>query len=275
MLVYELLKDNNTRFWYCFTCILSKTVNYIFKSQVSMKGGASNVSQEYEKETAETREACAKAKEKDEERGEYQDGLQYDDDEYVLKKLREARVQSFKSSNNILQKYKAKGHGSLMTISQDEFLPTVTETHYVICHFFHEEFETCKIMDQHLRKLVTKYMPVRFVRIEAAKAPFFMEKLAIRVLPTVVMFKDGIAIDRQVGFEGLTEGLEFPTELLERRLHAGRVLVSLNDDGEMVSGIAHKDEKIEEEKRLNAIRASLLANEVYDDFDLDTTDEEH
>lgn len=208
-----------------------------------------------------------------EERGEFQDGLVYDDDDFVLKKMRESRVQSIKSTMNVRQKYAAKGHGSLSTISQDEFLPTVTETKLVVCHFFHEEFETCQVMDKHLKKLTTKYIPVRFVRISASKAPFFVEKLNIRVLPTVVMFKDGIALDRQVGFEGLSEDDDFPTEKLERRLHTGGVLASLNEEGEIIHGITHKDEKEEELKRINAIRAAMV-KETYDDFDLDTTDDD-
>ena len=36
--------------------------------------------------------------------------------------------------------------------------------------------------------------------INAEKAPFFVEKLGIRVIPTMVMFKDGIAVDRILGF---------------------------------------------------------------------------
>lgn len=41
--------------------------------------------------------------------------------------------------------------------------------------------------------------------MNAEKAPFFVEKLVIRVLPTVVCFKDGVAFpSRVVGFDGLT-----------------------------------------------------------------------
>lgn len=41
--------------------------------------------------------------------------------------------------------------------------------------------------------------------MNAEKAPFFVEKLVVRVLPTVVCFKDGIAFPgRVIGFDGLT-----------------------------------------------------------------------
>jgi hypothetical protein len=33
-------------------------------------------------------------------------------------------------------------------ISQDEFLPEVTGSKRVICHFYHNDFQRCKIMDK-------------------------------------------------------------------------------------------------------------------------------
>lgn len=44
------------------------------------------------------------------------------------------------------------------------------------------------------------------LKLNAEKAPFFVEKLSIRVLPTIMIFKNGVAsLDRIVGFEGLFE----------------------------------------------------------------------
>lgn len=37
----------------------------------------------------------------------------------------------------------------------------------------------------------------------ATKSPFFVAKLKVRTLPTLVYFKEGIAIGRQLGYEGL------------------------------------------------------------------------
>jgi len=33
-------------------------------------------------------------------------------------------------------------------IAEDEFLPEVTKSKYVVCHFYHREFLRCKIMDK-------------------------------------------------------------------------------------------------------------------------------
>ena len=51
------------------------------------------------------------------------------------------------------------------------------------------------------------------------KSPFFVEKLAIQVLPTLVYFIDGIAVSRIIGFEGISdESDEFPTIMVSRAL---------------------------------------------------------
>lgn len=58
---------------------------------------------------------------------------------------------------------------------------------------------------QHLSRLAKTHIECKFLKMNAEKAPFFVQKLVIRVLPTVVCFKDGVAFpSRVVGFEGLT-----------------------------------------------------------------------
>ena len=79
----------------------------------------------------------------------------------------------------------------------------VTSAAGVIVHFSHEEFPTCRVMDKHLRILAARCPGAKFLSINAAKAPFFTNKLRVKVLPTIVFFIDGIAVGRQTGFEGL------------------------------------------------------------------------
>lgn len=100
--------------------------------------------------------------------------------------------------------WKAKGHGELREIVQDEFLREVTSSPRVVVHFYHDEFERCKILDMHLQRLAPRHLECKFLKLNAEKAPFFVEKLQIRVLPTIVAFHDGIAYpERVVGFENL------------------------------------------------------------------------
>ena len=65
--------------------------------------------------------------------------------------------------------------------------------------------------------------------IDAEKSPFFVSKLSIQTLPTIVCFIDGVACDRVIGFEELGGEDQFPTLLLTRRLVNAGVLKALND----------------------------------------------
>jgi hypothetical protein len=92
-------------------------------------------------------------------------------------------------------------------------------------------------MDDHLRLLASRHHSeededgVRFARIDVRDCPFVVEKLNVQVLPCVIGFVDGIAVERIVGFEGLASGglrdavNGFRTVELERRLLRQGVLV--------------------------------------------------
>ncbi len=94
-------------------------------------------------------------------------------------------------------------------------------------HFYHEEFISCKVMDKHLRALAPRALGARFLKLEAKKAIFFTAKLKVKVLPTLIYFRDGVATGRQTGFEGLVSSAtdqDFPALRLLRAMQLGGVL---------------------------------------------------
>jgi thioredoxin-like negative regulator of GroEL len=122
------------------------------------------------------------------------------------------------------QEFKAKGHGKYNEIFEDQFLKEVTGSKYVVCHFYHRDFERCKIIDKHLSMLSVKHISTKFVKIDAEKTAFFVGKLQVRMLPTILCFVDGVAKDRIVGFEELGARDDFRTEVLEERLRDAEVI---------------------------------------------------
>merc|ERR1712072_978278 len=111
-----------------------------------------------------------------------------------------------KREHDRVQEQLGKGHGSYREIVQDEFLKEVCGSENVLVHFYHKDFERCKIFDKHLPLIAHQHLECKVLKLDAEKTPFFIEKLQIRVLPTIVCFKDGIAYDdRIVGFDGLLE----------------------------------------------------------------------
>jgi thiol-disulfide isomerase/thioredoxin len=127
------------------------------------------------------------------------------DDDPVLDGIRQRRIQELRQLAVTKASHLANGHGQYRTISQDEFLPECasTSSEYVAVHFFHREFQRCDIMDHHLKRIAEQHTTCKFVRMDAEKAPFFVTKLNIKTLPTVLVFRNGKTTDRLIGFEGL------------------------------------------------------------------------
>lgn len=146
---------------------------------------------------------------------EKEDKKAYDDDS--LEALRARRRQQMKDAHDKKLKYQGLGHGSYDEIEEEAFLKTVTSSERSVVHFYHKQFEKCKVIDMHLSKCAKKFIGTRFVRLDAEKAPFFVAKLMVKTLPCVVVLNDGVAKGRQVGYEGLGDE-EFSTVQLAWRI---------------------------------------------------------
>jgi thioredoxin-like negative regulator of GroEL len=145
-------------------------------------------------------------------------------DDPDLEQLHEQRLAELKAEREKRQEMSHKGHGEVTDITEGEFLEVVTKTDFVACHFFHKDFERCKIMDKHLRLLAPQYFSTRFCKLHAPDAPFFVAKLQVQMLPCLVLFVNGVAVDRVVGFEELGKRDDFNTQDLEKRMIAAGVL---------------------------------------------------
>ncbi|GLT25267.1 hypothetical protein SLA2020_004070 [Shorea laevis] len=58
-------------------------------------------------------------------------------------------------------------------------------------------------------------MDTKFIKLDAENAPFFVAKLAVKMLPCVILFRSGIAFDRVVGFQDLEGKDDFTPKRLE------------------------------------------------------------
>jgi hypothetical protein len=76
----------------------------------------------------------------------------------------------------------ARKYGDYKDISETEFLDTMLKNEAVVCHFYHNDFERCKIMDKHLKAISEVHHETLFTRINADKSPFFTTKLAVKVI---------------------------------------------------------------------------------------------
>ncbi|KAJ2325316.1 hypothetical protein IWW51_002846 [Coemansia sp. RSA 2702] len=87
-----------------------------------------------------------------------------------------------------------------------------------VVHFRHPQFARCKVLDRHLQSLARYHFETRFASISVERCPFLTQKFQVRVLPCVLLVKDGSVVDRIVGFEELGNNDNFTTETLEKRI---------------------------------------------------------
>jgi len=120
------------------------------------------------------------------------------------------------------------GHGELREIggagNEKEFFEAAKSSDKMVCHFFRDGSDRCKIIDMHLQKLAVQHPGTRFVKLNAEKAPFLAERLRIIFLPTLAVVMKGKVKDYVVGFDDMGGVDDFDTETLEWRLGSAGVL---------------------------------------------------
>lgn len=147
-------------------------------------------------------------------------------DEDDLENIRRKRIEQMKQAQKMKQKWAVQGHGSYETITDEkEFFKRVKGSKRVVVHFSRSTTWRCEIIDKHINKLVAKHMETKFVKVDAEKSPYLVEKLHIWMLPTLVIINDGRTDHSIVGFDEYGGNDDFTTHTFEQVLLAhGAVL---------------------------------------------------
>eukprot|EP00326_Haptolina_ericina_P005577 CAMPEP_0181219938 /NCGR_PEP_ID=MMETSP1096-20121128/28564_1 /TAXON_ID=156174 ORGANISM="Chrysochromulina ericina, Strain CCMP281" /NCGR_SAMPLE_ID=MMETSP1096 /ASSEMBLY_ACC=CAM_ASM_000453 /LENGTH=234 /DNA_ID=CAMNT_0023312395 /DNA_START=53 /DNA_END=757 /DNA_ORIENTATION=+ len=191
-----------------------KNVNY----EVTQEALMSNVNEDLQKvakEESANQLAAWEASRKHAQVEEDDDDFDDFDDDPVLQQLQQKRIEELKSRQAVEKQFHAQGHGEYREIVEEEFLKEVCGSKHVIVHFYHPEFFRCKVIDKHMRILAPKHLSCKFLTLNVEKAPFFVTKLSIQMLPTVIVFEDGIVNEQLVGLDDLGGKDDFRTEVLE------------------------------------------------------------
>lgn len=190
------------------------------------------------------------------------------DEDSELRMLRDKRLREIRSQQNQKLEDLGKGHGQYRDIVQDEFLHEVTTSLLTVCHFYHNDFEKCKVMDHHLHILAKRHVETKFVKIDAAKTPFFVQKLSVRMMPTLIFFVDGVAKDKLIGFEGLSDDLPIYQEDEWKTIKLAKVLGK--------AGMINKDLIVDDDAQsaqvqmtMEEMRKQSFVGYKDEDFDLD------
>ena len=169
-------------------------------------------------EEQEKKEKEQAEKEKAEGLEDLEDELDSEEERIMQQELEKRRKTAESKREEMAKKLKNDKYGNYTEIIETEFLDTMLKNEKVVCHFYHKDFERCKIIDKHLKIIAQNHKETLFVKINAEKTPFFTAKLNIRVLPTIILFVKGKAIHRFIGFQDFGMNDDFPTINLSRQL---------------------------------------------------------
>ena len=149
------------------------------------------------------------------------DDLSEDD----LEAVRRRRESALRHQAALRRDRLAAGHGDYTELADERaFFDANKQSRSVICHFYRESTPRCKIVDMHLARLAKQHVEARFVKIDAEKCKFLVERLRIVVLPTLCVARDGKTVDYVVGFDDLGGRDDFTTAVLEWRLARSGVI---------------------------------------------------
>jgi hypothetical protein len=162
--------------------------------------------------------------------------LESDNDDELLDQLddeldadfqsyREQRMQELSQQMKQSKRQIQEGHGQVETLlSEESVLKTTTGTKRIVVHFFHDQFDKCKKMDNklevsiiplvsyvfypivltnYIQILAQKHLSTKFIRISVDNAPFLVTRLGIKILPVVIVYLSGVESARIVGFDRL------------------------------------------------------------------------
>ncbi|KAG2013531.1 hypothetical protein CC2G_010430 [Coprinopsis cinerea AmutBmut pab1-1] len=169
------------------------------------------------------------------------DSDEEDDDEAIFAELeeeiendssasvREHAMSLLKREMDRVRQLQESNHGQYTEVTDEKEVIRITSREKrCVVHFYHSNFKRCEIMDKHLAKIAPKYFNTLFFRVFVENIPWLVEKLAIKVLPCVICFVDGVTKDRLIGFEELGNNDSFDTATLELRLKTSGVLQGAN-----------------------------------------------
>uniref|UniRef100_A0A1A9UJH5 Phosducin domain-containing protein n=1 Tax=Glossina austeni TaxID=7395 RepID=A0A1A9UJH5_GLOAU len=139
--------------------------------------------------------------------------------------MRKRRIGYMRELNKKKQKWLKNGHGTYSQLADEkEFFEISNKCPDIVCHFYRDGNECCRVVDSHLNVLAGKHIGAKFCKVNLEKSPFLSKRLRMKVIPTIVVIRKGKIEDFIVGFSDLGNCDNFGTDMLEWRLAQSGVI---------------------------------------------------
>ncbi len=182
-----------------------------------------------------------------------------------LEQIRRNRIEQLKNAQLQKVEWEKNGHGTYTELpGEKEFFECSKKSKNMVCHFYRESTFRCKILDKHLEALARTHMECKFVKIDAERSKFLVERLKIKVIPTIALIKDSKTVDYIVGFQDLGNTDDFDTEMLEWRIARADVI---EYNGDLLNPPTNSKKNHIKTKTKSIIRGVNKSNESDEDGD--------
>jgi len=148
-----------------------------------------------------------------------------ENDEDALERIRAKRMKELKNAQDKRSEWLRNGHGKLNEINSDkDFFEEAKSSKKLVVHFYRNTTLRCKILDEHLKVLAKQHVETKFLKLDVDKCNWIVQRLNIRIIPTMAIVLDGKTSGYLRGFEEFGGNDDFSTEMLEWRLGVAHVI---------------------------------------------------
>lgn len=173
-------------------------------------------------------------------------------DETDLEQIRKNRIEEMKKAVQLKNEWDRNGHGTYSELKDEkEFFEATKKSQNAVVHFYRDATFRCKIVDKHMEALAKQHKECKFMKIDAERSKFLVDRLKIKVIPTVALIKNHQTCDYIVGFQDLGNTDDFSTEMLEWRIAQAKVL---NYNGDLTTPPTQETKKHINKKAKSIIR---------------------
>mmetsp|Transcript_8601 Transcript_8601/g.13947 ORF Transcript_8601/g.13947 Transcript_8601/m.13947 type:complete len:182 (-) Transcript_8601:50-595(-) len=128
--------------------------------------------------------------------------------------MREKRKAALRKQAEKKAEWTAQGHGEYREIrGEKEFFAEVKGSERVVMHFFRSATLRCNIIDRHLGDIAKKHVETKFIKVDAEKSPFLVERLNIWMMPSIVIALNGKTEHTITGLDEFGGTDDFSTEM--------------------------------------------------------------
>ncbi|CAI5759388.1 unnamed protein product [Candida verbasci] len=130
-----------------------------------------------------------------------------DENDTELSKFRESRMQQLSKEFKRINQHESNQITELY--NEKELMQLIIDKSLVLIHFYQINFDQCKSLNSVLELMKQNHPTTEIYIIQVENCPFLINKLNLKVLPALFIYKNGLELDKLIGFTKLGNELTY------------------------------------------------------------------